>query len=85
MKLDQERARGLRQIALLTAIPALMVLGPIIGWWFGRFLDRRWGTEPYLMIVGIVLGFIASGREIWKLIKLASGPDDSARADKTEK
>lgn len=79
MKLDQERAQGLRQIALLTAIPALLVLGPLIGWWFGRFADRHWGTEPYLMIVGIVLGFIASGRETWKLIKLASGPDSTEK------
>jgi F0F1-type ATP synthase assembly protein I len=79
MSLDQERTRGLRQIALLTAIPALMVLGPLIGWWFGRFMDERWGTEPWLMVVGIVLGFIASGRETWKLIKLASGPDTTEK------
>jgi len=72
---NQDRFHGLRQVSLLTAIPILLVLGPIIGWWFGSFLDRRWGTAPYLMIVFIVLGFVASGRETWKLIKLASGPD----------
>lgn len=75
MQQDQDRFRGLRQVSLLTAIPILLVLGPIIGWWFGTFLDRRWGTEPYLMVLFIVLGFVASGRETWKLIKLASGPD----------
>jgi F0F1-type ATP synthase assembly protein I len=75
MEKDQDRFRGLRQVSLLTAIPVLLVLGPIIGWWFGSFLDRRWGTGPYLMVLFIVLGFVASGRETWKLIKLASGPD----------
>jgi F0F1-type ATP synthase assembly protein I len=73
---DTDRYRGLKQVSLLTAIPVLLVIGPIIGWWFGSFLDRRWGTSPYLMMVFIVLGFVASGRETWKLIKLASGPDN---------
>jgi len=76
MARDQDRYRGLRQVSLLTAIPVLLVLGPVIGWWFGSFLDRRWGTSPYLMMVFIVLGFVASGRETWKLIKLASGPEE---------
>jgi len=75
MEKDQDRFRGFRQVSLLTAIPVLLVLGPVIGWWFGSFLDRRWGTSPYLMMVFIVLGFVASGRETWNLIKLASGPD----------
>ena len=65
----------MRQIALLTAIPALLVVGPILGWWAGSYLDRKWSTAPWLMIVGIVLGFVASGRETWKLIKLAQSDD----------
>lgn len=65
----------MRQVALLTAIPALLVVGPIIGWWAGSYLDRKWSTDPWLMVVGIVLGFVASGRETWKLIKLAQSDD----------
>jgi len=73
---DRERLAGLRQIALLTAIPAMMVVGPVAGFFLGRYLDGRFGTEPYLMVVFIILGFVAAGREIWKLIKLASQPAD---------
>ena len=72
---EQDRLAGLRQIALLTSIPALLVLGPLIGFWVGQYLDRLWGTAPYLMITFIALGFVASGRETWKLIKLASPPE----------
>lgn len=71
-----DRFAGYRQVSLLTAIPMLLVLGPIIGWWVGQYLDRRWDTEPWLMVVLIVLGFVASGRETWKLIKLASESAD---------
>jgi len=72
MKPDRERLAGLKQVSLLTAIPILLVVGPLIGWWVGSYLDGRFGTEPYLMVLFIVLGFVASGRETWKLIKLAS-------------
>jgi len=74
-KEDREQRAGLRQVALLTAIPALLMVGPLVGWWVGSTLDRKWSTAPWLMIVGIVLGFFASGRETWKLIKLAQPPD----------
>lgn len=77
MRKEQDRQAGLKQITLLTAIPTLMVLGPIIGWFLGRYLDRKWGTDPWMMILFIVLGFVASGRETWKLIKLASPPAES--------
>jgi len=75
MNAERERQVGLRQIALLTSIPAILLLGPLLGWWFGSYLDRRFGTAPYLMIAFIALGFVASGRETWKLIKLATPPD----------
>jgi len=35
-----------------------------------------------MMVLFIVLGFIASGRETWKLIKLASEPADSLKEKK---
>jgi F0F1-type ATP synthase assembly protein I len=72
MKPDRERLAGFKQVSLLTAIPIILAVGPLIGWWAGSYLDRRFGSEPYLMVLFIVLGFVASGRETWKLIKLAS-------------
>jgi F0F1-type ATP synthase assembly protein I len=72
MTKEKDRMTGLRQISLLTAIPALLVIGPLIGLWVGRYLDGRLGTEPYMLVLFVALGFVASGRETWKLIKLAS-------------
>jgi F0F1-type ATP synthase assembly protein I len=75
---QRPRSRGgdtgkwLRPIGLLTSIPFLMMFGPLLGYFGGDWLDKRFGTEPYLMILFIVLGFIASGREVWKLIQRAS-------------
>ena len=33
------------------------------------FLDRKWGTHPYLMMVGVVLGIATGFNELWRLAK----------------
>jgi ATP synthase protein I len=61
----------LRQAGIYTAIPFLLALGPIIGYFIGNFLDQRLHTEPYLMILFILFGFIATGKEVYNLVKIA--------------
>ncbi|MCX6826534.1 MAG: AtpZ/AtpI family protein [candidate division Zixibacteria bacterium] len=58
-----------RQIGLLTTIPILLAVGPLVGFFIGRWLDSKFGTEPYLMVLFLVFGFVASGREIYRLLK----------------
>ena len=71
-----EAGRRLRPIGLLTAIPFLLLVGPLIGYFAGDWLDRRFNTEPWFMVILIALGFVASGREVWSLIRQASKEDD---------
>lgn len=75
-KRDDETGRWLRQIGILTAVPFVLMFGPLIGYFAGAYLDEKLGTDPYLMILLIVLGFIASGKETWNLIQRAGGTDD---------
>lgn len=67
-----DAGKWLRPIGLLTAIPFILMIGPVLGYFAGNWLDQRLGTEPYLMILLIILGFVSSGRETWKLIQKAS-------------
>ena len=62
----------MRQIGILTALPFIMVAGPLVGYFIGGWLDRKLGTSPYLMILLIVMGIVSSGREVVKLIKMAT-------------
>jgi F0F1-type ATP synthase assembly protein I len=55
----------------------MMAVGPVLGYFLGSFLDGEFGTEPYLLIVMLILGFIASARETWNLIKKAQEKTDS--------
>jgi ATP synthase protein I len=61
----------LKQAGIYTVIPLILALGPIIGYYIGSFLDRKFHTEPFLMILFLTFGFIAAGREVYNLTKRA--------------
>lgn len=42
-----------------------MIAGIFMGFYAGGWLDRRFGTEPWLMLVGILAGVAIGFRSIW--------------------
>ena len=58
-----------RQIGILTSIPFILVAGPLVGYFAGSWIDRKFGTEPTVTFVFIVLGVLASMREMVRIIK----------------
>lgn len=73
----------IRVAALYTTIPIILAVGPVIGYFIGNFLDKKLHTTPYLMILFIVFGFIASGKEVYNLAKRATQEMD--KEDKENK
>ncbi len=67
---------GLRSAGLLLAIPSLLVAGPLVGVFLGKWGDRRFHTEPWLTVVGVVLGFVAAGRETYLIIRRVQSEDE---------
>lgn len=56
----------------------MLVAGPLLGYFAGNWLDEKFGTEPYLMIILILIGLVSSGRETYILLKqLSDGGEDS--------
>lgn len=39
-----------------------------LGFWGGRFLDRRLDSEPWLMVVGVLLGIAAGTFGIYRVV-----------------
>ena len=60
-----------RRFGLLTAIPMILGAGPIIGFFIGDWLDKKFYTAPWLMLGFLILGFIAGIKETVTLVKLA--------------
>ena len=69
---NKEKIRLYRQLSLIGIIPAMLAVGPLIGLFIGKWLDKKLGTDPYLMWVLIFLGFIAAGKEVYSIIKKVS-------------
>lgn len=53
-----------------------MVAGPLVGYFAGNWLDKKLGTDPYLMIALIILGCVASTREVINLLRRAAHEED---------
>ncbi len=60
-----------RQAGLLTSIPCVLLVGPVLGYYLGDALDRRWPYPPWGLGLGILLGLAASGRVTMQLIHQA--------------
>jgi ATP synthase protein I len=73
---EDDRYSVLRRAGLLTTVPFLLAASPIIGFFMGRFLDIKLGTEPIFSIIFLILGFIAGAIQVAKVVRLANRESD---------
>jgi F0F1-type ATP synthase assembly protein I len=66
---DEERRDEITKIGVYMTIPFVLAVSPILGWWIGSWLDKKLETAPYLMYFGLLFGFVAGFRELYRLIK----------------
>ena len=57
------------QIGILTTVPFILVAGPVVGYLAGNWVDQKYHSDPYGKLVLIVLGVVASVRQIIQIIK----------------
>jgi F0F1-type ATP synthase assembly protein I len=72
---DPKKVTGWRQVGLLSSIPFILALAPIIGFFIGQLLDRHFRTRPWLSVILLLFGFIAGVRETIKIVKLSQQED----------
>lgn len=66
---DSERFRQIRVYGLLSSIPGFLVVPPVIGALAGLWLDKRFHTAPWLLLLFVFLGFGAAVRLIVRTIR----------------
>ena len=76
---DESKSSGLRSAAMLLAIPGLLIIAPLVGGWLGLLLDRRLKSTPWFLIIGLVLGFAAAGRETYLIYRRSQEEEESGR------
>jgi len=66
---DSERGKQLKAYARVGALGIELVASTVIGLLGGRWLDGKLGTEPWLSIVGLILGVVAGFRSLYQTAK----------------
>jgi len=62
---------ALRAVALLSGAGFTMAAAVALGALLGNWLDHRWGTAPWLLVVGFLLGTVAGFVQMARLISVA--------------
>ena len=57
-----------------------MIAGLLVGGFLGYWLDRWWGSQPYMLVAITVVGFAGGMSNAWRAIK--SYAKDAEREDR---
>ena len=63
-------ARGYVLASRVMSIGFQMIIPVGVGWW----ADSAWKTSPWLMLLGVVLGFVVSMMELMQLARESAPP-----------
>lgn len=78
----EKKDNNLAQVSLLAAIPGMLIAGPLIGLFAGRWGDEQLGWTPWLTIIGTVFGLAAAGRQVWELVKRSEKIEKEAEQER---
>jgi len=67
--MDKDKLRWMRELAYYSSIGLSMALSIFIGLGIGVWLDGKWGSSPWLTLIGLGLGIAAGYRNIGLAIK----------------
>lgn len=70
-KAQSDKFRSMRQVGLLTSIPFLLLVSPLVGYWMGTHVDGWLHSKPWGANIGVGLGLVAGLREVVRVIRRA--------------
>lgn len=77
------RAQQTRSVGYATMIPTMMAAGPVLGFLLGNWLEGRYGHSPWFVVGGVILGSIASFRQVIRLLNRSTPKYSPKRDDKS--
>jgi F0F1-type ATP synthase assembly protein I len=61
-----------RTVAELASIPLMLGAAVMVGWWLGRWADRRLHSDWVFQAIGVAIGMAAAVRETVRLVRRVS-------------
>lgn len=68
-----EKKPSWHYLGLVTELGLVMVFSVLIGTSLGAWADARLGTNPFLLLVGLVLGIAAGGLAVYRTVSTVDG------------
>jgi ATP synthase protein I len=80
--MEEKDRRFIRLMGVLSTVGITMVVATVIGYFVGVYLDRTFGTAPWLMITFLLLGIAAGFKNLYdqtkKIINIEEGSHSPA-------
>jgi len=64
----ENRRKWIRGAGLASTVGIVLVVCTVIGYAFGSWLDRVFGTEPWLMLLFTLMGIAAGFIEMFRIV-----------------
>ncbi|MCA9547904.1 MAG: AtpZ/AtpI family protein [Myxococcales bacterium] len=83
---DDPKARGraIYEGARYSASGIEMALSVLVGYGIGWWVDGKWGTDPWGMVIGIAFGFAAGVRSLLQAARRIERASAAEEADRDE-
>lgn len=76
-----DKRRVIKAITLVSTISTQFAASVVIGFLAGRYADRMWGTDPWLMLVGLLLGLLSGFYSIYYVVTSFEKEDNSRQGE----
>ena len=77
----KSKIRQAYEIGLVSSVGIEFAVAIVIGWAAGHFLDKKFGTDPYLMLLFLVFGIAAGFKALIRVAKETSDASDEPEQD----
>lgn len=67
-KFDPTTGKRIRDVGFYTLIPMVMIAGPLLGYFVGHLLEKKFGGEPWPVTIGTLVGLVAGFRQVFLML-----------------
>ena len=61
--------KGLKTVGFVSFIPFILAAGPLSGYFIGSFLHKKFNLSRWVVLFGVIFGFISAITEIVKVLR----------------
>jgi len=67
--MDENIKKAIKALGILSTVGLAMALSIAIGAYGGYLLDKKFGTSPWLSLIGLGMGIVAAFRNLYVMYK----------------